>query len=220
MATSKSTAVTTPLETGLVDYGDLGKAILNGLTRETSRVWTESYQSMASSRSEEMAQSLRNTFAGLKDSFQRVNRRNVQVAEQSDAIIFACPPGATKTVLSESGMREAVQQKIDINIAAGVTRHQIETIVYGDPVTEENATDRAKVVDSSFNRIGKITHILASAMDASSVMCGSAPAFTALFCDAMIDGAVASGLNRKQAESMVALAVEHRRAPGKREATG
>ncbi|RYP60291.1 hypothetical protein DL769_008188 [Monosporascus sp. CRB-8-3] len=40
-----------------------------------------------------------------------ISRRNVQVAEQSDGIILAYPPGAIKTALSESGIREAVQHK-------------------------------------------------------------------------------------------------------------
>lgn len=43
-------------------------------------------------------------------------------------------------------------------------------------------------------------------MDAASVVCGSSPAFMALVCDAIIDGAVAGGLPRAQAESMTAQA--------------
>ncbi|RYP09469.1 hypothetical protein DL765_008419 [Monosporascus sp. GIB2] len=115
---------------------------------EASRLFrgTESYQYMASVQSEETANSLRGTFARLKDNSQAVSRRNAQVAKQSDAIIWTCPPGAINEILSENGMREAVQHKIVVSVAAGVARHQTETILYGDPVTEENTKDRAWVV--------------------------------------------------------------------------
>ncbi|RYP07754.1 hypothetical protein DL764_002326 [Monosporascus ibericus] len=174
-------------------------------------------------------------FRGLKDNFQVVSRRNVQVAVQSEAITLACPPGVIRTDLSESGTREALHQKIGISIAArGHATSDRENLIRGSrhrrerqrqnlgrpsiaehccvargprlvsrSLTRRLPEDKSKVVDSIFNRIGKLSRIPASTMDACLVMCGSAPTFTALFSPVMVDGAVASGLNRKHAESMV-----------------
>lgn len=67
--------------------------------------------------------------------------------------------------------------------------------------------DTIRLVDSFFQAVGGITHIPESQMDAASVVCGASPAFMAMFCDAIIDGAVAGGLPRAQAEIMTAQAL-------------
>jgi pyrroline-5-carboxylate reductase len=55
-----------------------------------------------------------------------------------------------------------------------------------------------------FSRIGRVVHLPASAMDASTALCGSGPAFAALVLEALADGGVAMGLPRQEAQLMAA----------------
>ncbi len=55
-----------------------------------------------------------------------------------------------------------------------------------------------------FTRIGRVVHLPSMAMDASTALCGSGPAFYALMLEAMADGAVAMGLPRAEAQLMAA----------------
>lgn len=55
-----------------------------------------------------------------------------------------------------------------------------------------------------FKRIGDVVYLPANTMDASTALCGSGPAFFALMLEAAIDGAVAMGLPRKEAQRMAA----------------
>ncbi|KAH8672610.1 putative pyrroline-5-carboxylate reductase [Tricladium varicosporioides] len=84
------------------------------------------------------------------------------------------------------------------NIAATVGK-SITGIEVGDPPPPEGTI---KLVDSIFEQIGSIIHLPASQMDACTALCGSTPAFIALFCDSLIDGAVASGVPRGMAQFM------------------
>lgn len=63
------------------------------------------------------------------------------------------------------------------------------------------------LVDAVVGTWGGITHVPAKTMDAATVLCGSTPAFFALFVDALVDGAVAAGVPRYQAQSMAAQAL-------------
>ncbi|KAI1330317.1 pyrroline-5-carboxylate reductase [Xylariaceae sp. FL0255] len=55
-----------------------------------------------------------------------------------------------------------------------------------------------------FKRIGEVVYLPANLMDASTALCGSGPAFFSLVLEAVIDGAVAMGLPRKEAQKMAA----------------
>ncbi|KAG6357430.1 hypothetical protein INS49_013307 [Diaporthe citri] len=80
------------------------------------------------------------------------------------------------------------------------------TLLSASPASDAgNATQ--KVVESFFKSIGCTIFIAESQMEVASVICHGSPAFMALFCDAIVDGAVAGGLPRPQAEAMAALAV-------------
>lgn len=58
-----------------------------------------------------------------------------------------------------------------------------------------------------FRRIGDVVYLPAATMDASTALCGSGPAFFALMLEAAIDGAVAMGLPRAEAQRMAAQAM-------------
>ena len=55
-----------------------------------------------------------------------------------------------------------------------------------------------------FTRIGRVVHLPPALMDASTALCGSGPAFSALVLEAMADGAVAMGVPRADAQLMAA----------------
>ena len=61
-----------------------------------------------------------------------------------------------------------------------------------------------QLVDYLFTAIGTVTHIPATQFDACTALCGSTPAFFALFLESLVDGAVALGLRRSEAQTMAA----------------
>lgn len=61
-----------------------------------------------------------------------------------------------------------------------------------------------RLVDWLFTCIGTVTHITAAQFDACTALCGSTPAFFALFIESLLDGAVALGLKRSEAQVMAA----------------
>ncbi|KAK0711023.1 pyrroline-5-carboxylate reductase dimerization-domain-containing protein [Lasiosphaeris hirsuta] len=64
--------------------------------------------------------------------------------------------------------------------------------------------ETAGLVTWIFKRIGDVVHLPPSTMDVCTALCGSGPAFFALMLEAAIDGAVAMGLPRAEAQRMAA----------------
>ncbi|KAK1970353.1 pyrroline-5-carboxylate reductase [Colletotrichum sublineola] len=62
----------------------------------------------------------------------------------------------------------------------------------------------ASLVTWIFRRIGDVVYLPANNMDASTALCGSGPAFFSLMLEAAIDGAVAMGIPRVEAQRMAA----------------
>ena len=60
------------------------------------------------------------------------------------------------------------------------------------------------IVDWLFSAIGSVTYISESVFDACTALCGSTPAFFALFLESLVDGAVNLGLKRSDAQAMAA----------------
>ncbi|RDW59670.1 putative pyrroline-5-carboxylate reductase [Coleophoma cylindrospora] len=166
-----------------------------------------------------------------------VQNNNVTACKEADVVLLGCKPYMVKDILSESGMKEALEGKLLISICAGVPATQLEEAVYGDASSEdpkisgrcrmvrampntasairESMTviatstpalpaDISALVTWIFKRIGDVVQLPASTMDASTALCGSGPAFFALMLEAAIDGAVAMGLPRAEAQRMAA----------------
>jgi pyrroline-5-carboxylate reductase len=157
---------------------------------------------------------------------------NVKAVEQGDVIILGCKPQMFRDVLGAPGIKEALKGKLLISILAGVTAEQIEKLLYGDelpldacrivramPNTASFVRESMTVIATStpplpaywndlvtwiFSRIGRVVHLPPSAMDASTALCGSGPAFMALVLEALADGGVAMGLPRAEAQLMAA----------------
>ena len=60
------------------------------------------------------------------------------------------------------------------------------------------------LVEYLFTAIGTVTYIPATQFDVCTALCGSTPAFFALFLEALLDGAVALGLRRSEAQTIAA----------------
>ncbi|KAI4201646.1 MAG: hypothetical protein LQ350_003125 [Teloschistes chrysophthalmus] len=61
-----------------------------------------------------------------------------------------------------------------------------------------------RLVEWLFASIGSVTRITAAQFDPCTALCGSTPAFFALFIEGLLDGAVALGLKRSEAQVMAA----------------
>ncbi|RDL37381.1 Pyrroline-5-carboxylate reductase [Venustampulla echinocandica] len=86
------------------------------------------------------------------------------------------------------------------NTASGI-RESMTVIATSKPPLSPQVSS---LVTWIFKRIGDVVHLPASTMDASTALCGSGPAFFALMLEATIDGAVAMGLPRAEAQRMAA----------------
>ena len=75
------------------------------------------------------------------------------------------------------------------------------TVITSTPTATPSAL---RLVDHLFTAIGTVTHIPAAQFDACTALCGSTPAFFALFLQSLLDGAVALGLRRSEAQTMAA----------------
>jgi pyrroline-5-carboxylate reductase len=159
---------------------------------------------------------------------------NIRAVQEADVVLLGCKPQMFREVLDVDGMREALAGKLLISILAGVTGEQIEKLLYGGSETQPEGACRivrampntASFVRESmtviatsnpplkpeqnslvtwiFSRIGRVVHLPPTAMDASTALCGSGPAFMALVLEALADGGVAMGLPRAEAQIMAA----------------
>jgi len=158
---------------------------------------------------------------------------NVSAVQDADVVLLGCKPQMFREILSENGMRQALANKLLITILAGVSGEMIEQQLYGSMNLPEDACrvirampNTASLVRESmtvianpspplppewsnfvtwtFSRIGRVVHLPPSALDASTALCGSGPAFMALVLEALADGGVAMGLPRAEAQLMAA----------------
>lgn len=86
------------------------------------------------------------------------------------------------------------------NTAAGI-RESMTVIAISEPPLP---AEMSSLVSWIFRRIGDVVLLPEATMDASTALCGSGPAFFALMLEAAIDGGVAMGLPRAEAQRMAA----------------
>ncbi|EPE31746.1 6-phosphogluconate dehydrogenase C-terminal [Glarea lozoyensis ATCC 20868] len=86
------------------------------------------------------------------------------------------------------------------NTASGI-RESMTVIATSSPPLSATTSS---LITWIFKRIGDVVQLPAATMDASTALCGSGPAFFALILEAAIDGAVAMGLPRAEAQRMAA----------------
>lgn len=149
---------------------------------------------------------------------------NLLAAQSASIILLACKPHLAAPILSAPGMSAALAGKTLISILAGVTVPQLAALVPSDvrilrampntaSIIREGMTvlatplpdaATAEVAEWMFKQVGDVVQLPAASMDASTALCGSGPAFFALVLEAAVDGAVAMGLPRREAQRMAA----------------
>ncbi|KAF8853026.1 pyrroline-5-carboxylate reductase [Acephala macrosclerotiorum] len=185
-------------------------------------------------RRHESAKKIKQALAPHLKVVKIVENDNVSACREADVILLGCKPYMVNDILAVDGMKEALKGKLLISICAGVPVEQMQGALYGEvvPAVSEGCTlvrampntasairesmtviatsvpplpaDTSSLVTWIFRRIGDVVHLPASTMDASTALCGSGPAFFALMLEAAIDGAVAMGLPRAEAQRMAA----------------
>jgi pyrroline-5-carboxylate reductase len=74
--------------------------------------------------------------------------------------------------------------------------------------TQQSDPQTLSLVNWLFGSIGEVAHITSQEFDACTALCGSGPAFFALFLEAMVDSAVSLGVKRREAQIMAAQAMK------------
>jgi len=174
---------------------------------------------------EESAKKLRAMFDGLGPlgaSIEVVASQNIKSVEQADLVLLCCKPQLARAILSEPGMKEALDGKLLISILAGVTIRQLSdlvppstkvirampntpckiregmTVVSNLPPSADADNDRT-IILKIFSSIGRCRFLDEKHFDACTALSGSGPAFACIFLEAMADGGVMMGLPRAEA---------------------
>ena len=152
---------------------------------------------------------------------------NLTPVREADVILLTCKPQLVSEIFASHEMKEACAGKLLISICAGVTEEQIKsnlgpvdcTVVRVMPNTAAAVRESMTVIATStpplpsqtsslltwiFTRIGRVVYLPPSTMDVSTALCGSGPAFVALFLESLVAGGIAMGLPREEAYTMAA----------------
>jgi pyrroline-5-carboxylate reductase len=183
-------------------------------------------------RREQSAKKIKQTLAHHRTPLSVYINDNVKAVQEADVVLLGCKPQMFREVLGAPGIKEALAGKMLISILAGVEAELIEELLYrGEappnacrvvramPNTASFVRESMTVIATStpplptewdnlitwiFSRIGRVVQLPPSAMDASTALCGSGPAFMALILESLADGGVAMGLPRAEAQLMAA----------------
>ncbi|VDB82626.1 unnamed protein product [Peniophora sp. CBMAI 1063] len=178
---------------------------------------------------EDTAKRLRGTFGSVAGGSQVevLADKNVDAVKQADVILLCCKPQLASVILSEPGIRDALDGKLLISILAGVTLAQLTawapsttrvirampntpckiregmTVVSTLPPSETQELDRS-IILQIFSTIGRCRFLDEKHFDACTALSGSGPAFACIFLEAMADGGVMMGLPRAEALELAA----------------
>lgn len=145
-----------------------------------------------------------------------------EMAENSDTIFIACKPYQVEEVIKDLG--NILENKSMVSVAASwdfdkykailPKSAKIQCIMPNTPVSvsegvllvaEENNWDSAekKELLGLLNSVGRVIELPTRLMDAGMAISGCGPAFLDMVIEALADGAVKNGIQRKQAYELV-----------------
>lgn len=154
-----------------------------------------------------------------------VKQDNVEAVRRSDIVLLCTKPQRVSEFMSEPGMKEALENKILVSIAAGTTINTIKKVVPEStkvvramPNTPCRIREGMTVISdvkwlthlerdllaTIFSAVGKCNFLDEKYFDAATALAGSGPAFVTLFLEAMTDGGVMMGLPRAEALELAA----------------
>ncbi len=162
-----------------------------------------------------------------KDIGINISTENSMTINNSDMIVLAVKPQIIKSVIA-SIKDDVTEEKIVISIAAGVKLEDIEkefnegtrvirvmpniaatvaesasAVSQGSNASQEDVEDTLTI----FNAVGSAIQVPENIMDAVTGLSGSGPAYIFPVIEAMADGAVYEGLDRKSALVLAAQTV-------------
>ncbi|TVY54395.1 Pyrroline-5-carboxylate reductase [Lachnellula suecica] len=185
-------------------------------------------------RSNSGADKIKTALSSHMNAVHIVQNDNRRACADAQVILLGCKPYMVKDILAEKGMQNALAGKLLISICGGLSKEQLHAALYAShtghvpnpciivramPNTASAIRESMTVVATStpplkqedaalvswiFNQIGSVEYLPPTAMDASTALCGSGPAFFLLMMEAAIDGAVAMGIPRAEATRMAA----------------
>ncbi len=207
--------VMTSATLGLIGYGNMGSAILNGLveagTIRRSAIHVFDIDNGKRDKAVKAGYTVHGSIVGM--------------AKSADTVILAVKPKDIETVASELSQIDTVG--LVISIAAGIPIVQIESAVGEKPVIRvmpntpcmvgTGAVVLARGTFAGDQHIeqataimgvtGTVTELSEEEMDAVTGLSGSGPAYVAVFIDALADGGVKMGLPRPTAQMLAAQTV-------------
>ncbi|TAQ87513.1 hypothetical protein B7494_g4148 [Chlorociboria aeruginascens] len=225
--------INTPLKTPTTPFLQISTSVSGSSTPAEELPTRLPSKFIACVRRPESARKVKQALSPYGAPLKIVQNDNVAACQEADVVLLGCKPYMVQDILTVVGMRQALAGKLLISICAGVPVSQIEEILYLEPGRSEERclivrampntasqiresmtviatsvpptpADISSLVTWIFKRIGDVVHLPASTMDACTALCGSGPAFFALMLEATIDGAVAMGLPRAEAQRMAA----------------
>lgn len=193
---------------GLVGAGNMGMAILKGITKKFEVLVCEK----DSARAEE-----------LKKKFKLRSEDFKTVVSKSQIIILAVKPQDFDGILEEI-VQVMISEKLVISIAAGITTQYIEkkigkrsrvirvmpnlpaqveqamtAICKGQYALDKDLTEAKKIFDC----VGKTVFIEEQWMDAVTAVSGSGPAYVFLFVECLKKAAVSLGFEEQLSQALV-----------------
>lgn len=115
---------------------------------------------IACTGSDDSKRRLEHQFRQSNDKVTFCRNDNVKAVQESHIVILAVDPSAVQSVLTEVGLREALENKLLISVAAGWTRHKLEATIYGDACANGNLEDRACIVRTLPNIAAQVSQSL------------------------------------------------------------
>lgn len=194
--------------------GKMGEILLRGMLSSASHT---SADVVVTDQREEQLSHLARTY-GV-----RTTRLNSDAVRSGSTVLLCVKPQDVQALLSEI-RSEMTKEHLLISIAAGVpTSAILGHLPQGVPVVRAmpNAPARVgeamtaicagagaseahlKLAEQILASVGRVVRVPENAMDAVTALSGSGPAYFALIAEAMIDAAVAVGLERAMATDLV-----------------
>lgn len=194
---------------GFIGFGNMGQAMAKGWVQEGEIPSENIY---ATARNIDKLQ--RNCKAlGVKPC-----RTSEELISEVDIVILAVKPYQIKDVVVP--LKEALQNKIIISVAAGYTFSMFEEILLEDtshistipntPVavgegitiiekTHSLSEKEYKMVTALLSQLGLVQAVETQQLSTAGTLAGCGPAFASIFIEALADGAVKYGLSRDDA---------------------
>ncbi|HOO74810.1 MAG TPA: pyrroline-5-carboxylate reductase [Tepiditoga sp.] len=203
---------------GIIGFGNMGSAIIKGLT-ETESVYPENIT---------LSDKEKNKTLDFLRNYPLINfSSNTENAKNSKYLIIAVKPHQYNSVLNE--IKEFINENtVIISIAAGITISDLKYVLGNSVKTvrtmpntpaminegmtavsfDVNITDSERdTVLNIFNSIGKTEVFEEKFMDFIPALSGSSPAYVFMMIEAMADAAVLSGISRDKAYKMAAQSI-------------